>query len=693
VTEGRSTRIHEVDFCAEVAKAAKEFFKSRPSSPFADARIEGYGSGSLKRQRKDLRFLDSNGRIALTGEVKLPGTSEGHSPYDGKVIRDAQQKADNANVQYFFTWNVNSFVLWDRYKQDVPLLERRVREWPTDRYFRNADEVGRPENLDYIARHFLPTLLSDVGEICAGRVQNWEMPPDDIFIRSLESHLAWPADLTLAYIRDEAQSSPAFDARLQEWMAAQNWYVVRGTPELWTEALDRAARTLVYVLANRLIFYHALRTKFQLPELRFRLKTAHETYSAMRRTFSFAVTRTGDYEPLFHPHEKDDWAGPLVFAHPQALEAWRAALRGVKGYDFSHISSDIIGRIFQRLISPEERHRWGQHFTGDDIVDFINAFCIRRADAAILDPACGSGSFLVRAYYRKRGLDRQKPHIELLSELYGSDIALYPAHLATLNVAAREINDEANYPRIVRRDFFEITSKEPFCQLPDGTGNGTTDIMLPLLDAVVGNPPYVRQEKIGKVAKGKMARIVAERWPGTKLSGRSDVHCYFWPAAARFLKDGAYFGFLTSSSYLDVEYGFPLQRWILENFRIIAIGESEAEPWFEDARVKTCVTVLQRCADPDVRMNTLVKFVQFKIPLAQIISQPAESTARFDAVDALRSRIEGANTDFEDNSLRIIVKQQRALWEEGVRAARFLSATAGPPPSFEEENGGDQDEE
>jgi hypothetical protein len=520
MVQAHSSRIHEVDFCAEVAKAAKAILIDQPDSPFSDARIEGFGTGSNRSKRKDLRFFDKDGRINLTGEVKLPGTSEGRSPYDANVIRDAQQKADDASVQYFFTWNVNSFVLWDRYRQDVPLLERRVREWECDRHFRNADEVGRQENLDYIARQFLPSLLADVGDICAERVVNWEMPPDDIFIRSLDSHLAWPAELTQAYLTDEAQSSRAFDTRLQEWMAAQNWYVVRGTPELWSEALDRAARTLVYVLANRLIFYQALRVRFPtLPDLRLRGKTPDETYSAMQRTFSYAVRRTGDYEPLFYPEEKDDWAGPLVFAHREAPEAWRAALRGMAGYDFSHISSDIVGRIFQRLISPEERHRWGQHFTGDDIVDFINVFCIRQASAAVLDPACGSGSFLVRAYYRKQALDPRKSHVELLSHLYGSDIAVYPAHLATLNLAAREINDEKNYPRVARRDFFSIVPEGAFCSLPDGTGNGMVEIRLPRLDAVVGNPPYVRQEKIGKPAKNVMAGIVARRWPGTKLSG------------------------------------------------------------------------------------------------------------------------------------------------------------------------------
>lgn len=330
------------------------------------------------------------------------------------------------------------------------------------------------------------------------------MPPDDLFIRSLESHLAWPTDLTRAHIQAEAKASLTFDARLQEWMAAQNWYVVRGTPELWAEAVDRAARTLVYVLANRIIFYQALRARFStLPELRLRGKTAAETYSAMRRTFSYAVRRTGDYEPLFYPNDDADaWAGELVFAHAQALEAWRDALRGIAGYDFSRISSDTVGRIFQRLISPEERHRWGQHFTGDDVVDLINGFCVRRGDAAILDPACGSGSFLVRAYYRKRNLDPQRSHIDMLSGLCGSDIALHPAHLATLNLAAREINDKRNYPRIVRRDFFDVTPRDPFCKLPDNTGNSTVEIILPSLDAIVGNPPYVRQEQIGK-SEGK----------------------------------------------------------------------------------------------------------------------------------------------------------------------------------------------
>lgn len=300
LSEAASTRIHEQDFCAQVAKWADEIFKSARDCAFAEARIEGFGSGKQQRKRKDLRFYDLNSKVALTGEVKLPGTIEGRSPFNTDLVQDAQAKADNAGARYFFTWNVNSFVLWDRYQQDRPLLDRWVREWKSGRNFRSADEVGRPENLGYIKNSFLPGLLTEVGEICAGRRTDWHMAPDDLFIRSLESHLAWPVELIRAYLAQRADTSRNFDSRLQEWMVQQNWQFVRRQPEVWGEALDRAARTIVYVLANRLIFYQSLWARFEdLPRLRLssRAKTADEAYGALQRIFENAVRRSGDYEP------------------------------------------------------------------------------------------------------------------------------------------------------------------------------------------------------------------------------------------------------------------------------------------------------------------------------------------------------------------------------------------------------------
>jgi hypothetical protein len=367
-----------------------------------------------------------------------------------------------------------------------------------------------------------------------------------------------------------------------------------------------------------------------------------------------------------------------VFHAAGALDAWRGLLRGIESVNFGEVPSDLVGRIFQKLIGADERHRYGQHFTGDDPVDLINVFCIRNAGDTVLDPACGSASFLVRGYYRKRHLDHNRPHLAVISELFGCDIAAYPAHLATLNLAAREINDEANYPRIARRNFFDFSPEQPFCTIPDNAG-GHVGVLLPPLNAVVANPPYVRQEKVEKKDKARFGQLCSEAWPGLQLTGRSDLHCYFWPAAARLLRPDGYFGFLTSSSWMDVEYGFALQGWMLRNFRVLAVMESAAEPWFEDARVKTCIAILQRCDDEAARMANRVRFVRFTRKLSEIIGVAPTTEAehaRQNALEALRARILNADADFQDQELRIIVKKQGDLWADGVRAGAILGNTA-----------------
>ena len=218
--------------------------------------------------------------------------------------------------------------------------------------------------------------------------------------------------------------------------------------------------------------------------------------------------------------------------------------------------------------------------------------------------------------------------------------------------------------------------------------------MLPPLDAIVGNPPYVRQEKINKFDKPKYARAVAEAFKGTALSGRADLHCYFWPHAARFLKEGASFGFLTSGQWLDVDYGFALQRWMLKHFKIIAIMESSTERWFPDARVKTCITILERCSDEEARRENPVRFVRFEKPLAEIIGQPAsggvgeeaeeQEQIRQAAVDRVRDAIEGTTRNLHDDRWRILVKRQADLWDEGVKAGAVLKDAPVEEPDEED---------
>jgi len=688
-------RTHEVTFCSRVAGWANTLFAAHPEWPFRKAEIEK--SKDIKRKRSDLRIEGQGGKLILAGEVKMPGTKAGLSPYHPGLVDDAASKADNAAAEFFFTWNVNDFVLFDRKKWHLPILERRVKEYRLGLDLSEPEDVDRPE-VETAIKGFLADFFGELAAILAGAQPEWGMRLDEWFIRAFESHVSWAVKLTAESLWAKSSADKTFDHQLQEWLGKeQGWQFTRNDPKQWRDILDRAARTLCYVFANRLIFYESVRVKFtELAPLKIpkAVTSAADLYGHFQKTFQKAVEATGDYETLFYPFEKD-WAGPLIFEHADSAEAWRAVVQNQEPFNFKLIPTDILGGIFRRIIDPAERHKFGQHYTNEDLVDVVNAFCIRRAEDNVLDPSCGSGSFLVRAYHRKAWLKQDKRHThagvthqDRLGQIYGADISLFAAHLATLNLAARDIGDEENYPRIRRGNFFEIASdvanKKPFCMLPQGLQGERAPgpVPLPPLQAIVGNPPYVRQELIPRrgqkgvkrmESKEDLLEFCAAAWPRLKLSGRSDLHCYFWPASTRFLVEGGWFGFLVSSSWLDVEYGFALQEWVLTNFRIHAILESNAEPWFEDARVKTCAVILQRCVDPVARAAQLVKFVRLDAPLKDILGERPDENGRQTGAETFRDEILACKKNATREGWRVVVKQQRDLWEDGLRAGRLFA--------------------
>jgi len=174
-------------------------------------------------------------------------------------------------------------------------------------------------------------------------------------------------------------------------------------------------------------------------------------------------------------------------------------------------------------------------FTGDDPVDLINAFCIRNPSDAVLD----------------RRADRELPRPRILPQAtpgrsslpFAPDRraiwlrhCLYPAHLATLNLAAREINDEANYPRVVRCNFFDFELARHSVRFPTTRQPRPRDAAC--LDAV--SATRLRPPREGREAgQGPLRSDLQRRMPDLRLTGRSDLHCYFWPAATRLLKPEA----------------------------------------------------------------------------------------------------------------------------------------------------------
>jgi SAM-dependent methyltransferase len=304
----------------------------------------------------------------------------------------------------------------------------------------------------------------------------------------------------------------------------------------------------------------------------------------------------------------------------------------------------------------DQQHRYGQHYTPHEVARLLAAFAVRAAEDVIFDPACGDGRLLAEAISVKRQFAPQAPPARLAREVFGIDRSAKAVALA------RETGAQ-----VTLADFFDV---EPGARLNES-------IDLPeAFDAVIGNPPYIRQEVIGACDKRRIAHCLASDrqsatevdWP--RWSGRSDIYVYFFARAIRFLRAGGRLVFLTASSWLEAGYGAALRQFLLNNFRVVAVLESTAESFFADASVNTIITVLEREPDAARRAANMIRFVRLTEPLADILNKKAADMA---TTIAFAGAIERAGAPLTTAAHRLRLVSQSALMAANVAQAVGLS--------------------
>lgn len=189
-------------------------------------------------------------------------------------------------------------------------------------------------------------------------------------------------------------------------------------------------------------------------------------------------------------------------------------------------------------------------------------------------------------------------------------------------------------------------------------------------DIVIGNPPYVRREKIAdpflskdeisnknkQEYKEKLLRAVQNKFPFIKkLDKKSDLYIYFYFLGLSLLNPQGVLCFITSNSWLDVGYGKDLQKFLLENVKIKAIYDNSAKRSFATADVNTIIALFSA---PDIKnkkdnLENLAKFIVFKKPFEEVVRPD------------ILIKIKETKQKISNNDFRVFPKKQKDLLEEG----------------------------
>ncbi|WP_297065235.1 Eco57I restriction-modification methylase domain-containing protein [Thermococcus sp.] len=285
---------------------------------------------------------------------------------------------------------------------------------------------------------------------------------------------------------------------------------------------------------------------------------------------------------------------------------------------------------------------------------------------------------LVRKYYMGEKIDGKPVTLRDIEKAKWGVLQEFLEMALEEELKAKEKKEIRLLLEAVKKEDFSALEKPPFIWELD-----FPDAMLEKkgFDVVIANPPYVRQEKIypeyydlaefqmlpkkeqerlKKDYKNKikthMETIIREKFKGEmKLPGRSDLYAYFFIQSVNLLNPKGSLVFITSNSWLDVDFGKALQEFFLRFTHLRAVIDYTRRS-FEQADVNTVITVLTR--KPKELFNTVgeecVNFILLKRGFEGIDSKVAKKLLECYAGKVKGVEVFGGEVySYEDDGARI----------------------------------------
>ena len=613
------------------------------------SRKTGEGHFKIERERKDILFYDDSDPPMPVFIVETVNPNEESASHIGKLEGYLREIG---RVRYGILTNGHDFSVYEyerdkkgeRIKKILPLdIDEIIRKGVANLTVEEKRDISQLKRLLVRDRY---VKLSDIVYFKVYRNDiplNYKKRGYGLFIEGLRKSLEELNEVFTCFFDTYMKRTHISGERLRE--AFENWKKTRVGVE--SEPKETFCKETAYILLNRLLFTRICEDKGYIPRKisREALAIFYEGHKSLPTPYlealedAFRIAER-EYERIYQVKIFDWWRIEKAerYALSKAEEneqrdlekelnyTIRNVLKRLNHFDFKTVNSDILGHVYEDYLSKEERKKLGEYYTPPEVVRYIldAVGYIPEEDIEgkrLLDPACGSGTFLVEAMKRlirkfllkfhRRETFRLNPEeasmiLESIREsIYGLDINVFACHITEMNLFFQTIdlyeNIKRKYPLETFKGFnifctdsllpterkledFTDVRVKPFLNDQKKIAN----IKGMKFDFVVGNPPYVRVQKLVEEQKEAIKKY------HESAIGKFDLFVPFIEQGIKWLNDSGKLGYITSNSFIKRDYGKKLRDFILKNCSIQQIIDFGDSGVFRDVTNYPCIVILER---------------------------------------------------------------------------------------------------
>lgn len=560
---------------------------------------EGLKVASGKTKFPDvLLFTDKISGIVFNGwELKFPDTPAD----DTEMLENALEKAERLQSNSFVTWNGTEAIIWKINDNNYSLsgLEK-LKVYPKEKDIIKRNDLADRNNYNKHEAKLqkrLNEILHDLGQLYKnGELKNAINISSNIVEAVTQTALHFVPQLKNE-INELKGDDKTFRNEFNQWKIIESATLkILSTSSRRVEKVEPEevlAKFTYYKLIGKILFYLTLSENLSGKVSKLELKNNKQVQKQLNGFFNQA--KKIDYQAVF----ESDFTDKIPF-NETINELLFRLVSVFNEFDFKVLPTEVIGYILENLVPQEEKQKFGQYFTSETLANLVTFSAIKSRNDVVIDPTSGTGTFL-NSFYKTLQFFGNKNHQQILNQIWGNDISHFPATLSVINLYKQKVDDTANFPRIIRKDFFTLAPNQ-IIPIPDNKDiDKINQVPIPKFDAVISNFPFIQQEDIpneilntqfeSEFAKTQTAFLNGNKFD---INGKSDYYIYCFYNSLKFLKDNGVLSAITSNAWLGKNYGLQFKQFLLDNFHIKYVVKSNAEHWFKDSKVSTIFITLEK---------------------------------------------------------------------------------------------------